>query len=159
MNRPSFKGSDITTPSAAFMLELLGGHRFGSIALTTDQLRHIQKLYGYVDEKPNKKPDAPIAPCREDFQFSWEYDHAFKDYERFKEMHDKWEDPKAFLQAGADRNAIRNAESDGLRIIAWLAKYIPAGEDPLKHLIQLLSNDIGFDIDYEDLSWANELDE
>lgn len=60
---------------------------------------------------------------------------------------------REFMQAGADRNALRRAEADGLRLVAWLARYVPSGEDPLKTLIQVAS-DAGFDVDPEDFDWA-----
>jgi hypothetical protein len=62
-------------------------------------------------------------------------------------------DPRALLQAGADRNMIRHAEHDGLRLIAWLARHVPAGEDPLKSLV-LAAVDAGWDVSPEDASWA-----
>lgn len=35
----------------------------------------------------------------------------------------------------------------------WLAKYVPPGEDPLRHLVQLAVN-AGWDVDPEDVEWA-----
>jgi hypothetical protein len=58
------------------------------------------------------------------------------------------------MQAGADRNMVRHAESDGIRLIAWLAKYVPEGEDPLKTLVQL-AVDAGWDVDPSDVTWAD----
>lgn len=154
MFRPTCKDSTVTTPSAALLIEFLGAKIFGSIALTTGQFRAIQNLYGFVQEKPNKKPDSPKPPNREDFSADWEYRSAAQEYERILKLHEKWEDPKDFLQAGSDRNAMRYAEADGLRIIAWLAKYIPAGEDPLKHVIQF-AVEAGLSVNSEDVDWAN----
>ena len=65
-------------------------------------------------------------------------------------------DPNPLLQAGADRNLMRQAEEDGLRLLVWLAKYVEKGTDPLKTLIQL-AGDAGFDVDPEDMAWANEI--
>lgn len=61
--------------------------------------------------------------------------------------------PRAFMQAGADRNAIRHAQCDGLRMVAWIAKFVPAGMDPLKTLIGL-AVDGGFDVSPEDIEFA-----
>lgn len=158
MIRPNVKGATITTPAAALMIQLLGAKIFGSIALTTDQLKHIQKLYGFVPEKSNKKPEPPEAPKREDFRMTYEYEDAVRGYERILLQLESWKDPKTLMQAGADRNSIRKATIDGLRIMAWLAEFIPAGEDPLKHVIQFAAQ-VGLDVDCEDLSWSDSIEE
>ena len=62
------------------------------------------------------------------------------------------------MQAGADRNAMRHASCDGLRMLAWLAKYVPAGEDPVKTLVQFAVS-AGCDVDPEDIEWSTEEDE
>lgn len=112
IRRPEFKGSDITTPKAAMIMELLGvGIVAKSVALSSDEFRAVKKLYGY---QPEEHP---------------------------------------LTQAGSDRNVIREAECDGLRLIAWLAKFVPAGEDPLKTLIQI-ADEAGCNVSYEDISWA-----
>jgi hypothetical protein len=59
-----------------------------------------------------------------------------------------------FHQAGADRNAFRHAEADGLRLLAWLARHVPSGEDPLKTLVRLAA-DAGCDVDPADVGWAD----
>ncbi len=62
---------------------------------------------------------------------------------------------RAFAQAGADRNAIRHAEADGLRLLAWIAKFAPVGEDPIKTVVQMAVA-AGFDVDPEDVEWAED---
>ena len=142
-----------TTPKARAMTVLLGGSTFGSIAVSSDEFRAIQRLYGFKPESPNEKPPPPPAPKREDFDLKRKYDDAVEKHEKALKLHASWEDPMALMQAGADRNAFRYAEADGLRIIAWLAKYVPTGEDPLKHIVQL-AIECGLDVDPEDAEWA-----
>lgn len=158
MIRPKCQGSTITTPGANFSIELLGAHTYKNLALTTDQLRAIQKLYGFVEEKPNKRPEPPEPPIRSDFNMEYEYENAVHAFDRMKTVFDNWEGPIKLMQAGANHNAIRHAESDGLRVIAWLAKFVPAGEDPLKHVIQMAAEG-GLDVDFEDLAWAGSIDD
>jgi hypothetical protein len=134
------------------MLAFLGGSTFGSNALTRDEFTAIQKLYRFVPEKPNEKPPPPPAPKREDFKDEWEYDRAVRDHKQALENHKHWTDPMPFYQAGADRNAIRHAQVDGLRLLAWFARFVPAGEDPIKTLIQL-ALDAGWDVDPADVTW------
>lgn len=62
------------------------------------------------------------------------------------------------MQAGADRNALRQAACDGMRLLAWLAKYVPPGEDPLKTLVQVTAR-AGFDVSPADIDWADAADD
>lgn len=64
----------------------------------------------------------------------------------------------ALMQAAADRNAFRHAEADGLRLLAWISRFVPAGEDPLKTLVEMAAES-GCDVDPEDVMWADEIDE
>lgn len=149
-------GHTVTTPSAATMIQLLGsGFASNSVAFTRDEWKHIKKLYGFKDEPPNERPPPPTAPSREQFKTTWDYDRAVKEHQVALKAWESWVDPRQFMQAGADRNAIRHAESDGLRLLAWLAQYVPAGEDPLKSLVQI-AIDAGWDVDPSDVGWAND---
>lgn len=58
------------------------------------------------------------------------------------------------MRLGANRNMFRQASHDGLRLIAWLAKHVPKGTDPLKFLV-LLAADAGLDVDCSDTEWAS----
>ncbi len=150
MNRPQANGSTVTTPRAGQLLQLLGNPvRHGASALSRDEFVALKKLYGFQPEKPNKRPPEPVQPSP-----SASYTELQK-YKDAKRAWDNWEDPKHFMQAVADRNLLRHAEMDGFRLIAWLAKYVEPGADPLKILISLASN-AGWDIDPEDIDWAND---
>jgi len=50
------------------------------------------------------------------------------------------------------RDLMRAAEHDGLRILAWLAKHVKPGTDPLKDVIIMASE--GYDVPPEDYYWA-----
>jgi hypothetical protein len=155
MKRPSTPhGQFVTTPGAAALIQLLGcGHQHAAIALTHDELKRVQKLYGFTPEPPNKKPEPPPAPQITDFKARWDFEAAHKKWEASIKALDQWKDPQALLQAGADRNVTRYAEADGLRLLVWIAKYVTPGEDPLKILVQLAC-DAGCDVDPSDVTWA-----
>lgn len=55
------------------------------------------------------------------------------------------------MEAAAIRNMFRDAEVDGLRLIAYLAQYMDLGDDPVRWVAEILS-EAGFDceIDSED---------
>ena len=135
------------------MQQLLGSHTYGAVSLTTDEFKRIQKVYGITQEQPAEKPPAPVAPKKEDFAYSWEYQDALRGHETAVAAHARWESPHKLLQAGADINAMRHASVDGLRVVAWLAKYLEAEADPLKLVVQLAS-EAGYDVDPEDYAWA-----
>lgn len=59
------------------------------------------------------------------------------------------------LQLGADQVMFREAELDGLRIVAWLAKYVEPGRDPMKTIVRM-AIDAGFDVDPSDVEWIEE---
>lgn len=147
-------GSLTTTPRAALMMELLGvGVTAGSVALTSTEFDAIKALYGFKPEEPNEKPPPPEPPKREDFEYDWKYEQAVEGHKKALKAHANWQDPRLLLQAGSDRNAVRAAETDGLRLLAWIAKYVPAGDDPLKTLVQM-AIEAQWDIDPADYEWA-----
>lgn len=144
----------VTTPHADAMVQLLGsGITDGGVILSRDEFEAVKKLYGYKREKPNKKPPPPEPPKREDFDGSWKFEQAQRTHEAALKAHAMWTDPMPLMQAGADRNAMRHAEADGLRLLAWIAKFVSPGEDPLKTLVQL-AGDAGYDVDPADTEWA-----
>lgn len=140
------------------MIHLLGaGVQHEGIALSGDEFRRIKRLYGYVREPASKKPDPPPPPNQGDFASLGEYETARREHKEQVDRLARWEDPRPFLQAGADRNALRHAAADGLRLLAWITKHVPPGEDPLKTLITMAS-DAGWDVDPSDVEWAESFD-
>lgn len=156
MKRPTndgFNGSYVTTPTAAEVMLLLGaGTVAGSVALTRDEFAAINRLYGYTAEPATNKPPRPEPPPPgADWQKRQQYEEAVRAW-------NKWQDPRPHMQAGADRNAIRHAECDGLRMLAWIAKRLSPGEDPVKALVRL-AVDAGWDVDPSDVEWSESEDE
>jgi len=60
-------------------------------------------------------------------------------------------------KAGAERNILRHAEADGMRLVAWIARYTESGQDPLKVLVQLACAS-GLDVEPGDSKWSEEDD-
>lgn len=156
-------GSYCTTPNAADLMLALGGDLMHEgVAISTDEKRALERLYGFVPEKPNVKPPAPTAPKREEFPAGYpgtrEYDDAVRRFEQRLAAWQKWEDPRDFMQAGANINLMRRAEVDGLRLVAWLAKFTEPGADPLKAVVQL-AYEADWDVDPQDVDWAQGAEE
>jgi hypothetical protein len=155
-DRPTAAGSCVTTPRSGKVLSFLGsGMCVDGLALSQDELESLRKLYGYTLEAEVPRPPPPVYVEPASTAWPSERRKAEEDHKRAMGDWKNWTSPRAFMQAGADRNCVRAAKADGLRLMAWLARFIPAGEDPLKTLIQLAS-DSGFDIEPEDLAWAQE---
>jgi len=133
---------------AAAMISTFGsGITDGDVCLTPGELRSVRSLYGFESEAPMAKPPPPRPPpIRGGYLDEIQYKQAV-------EKHAAWVDPRNFMQAGADRNAMRHAVADGLRMLAWIAKFVPAGDDPMKTLIQF-AIDAGCDIEPSDAAWA-----
>lgn len=122
----------ITTPRNSEILGLIGGGLVHEgLALTNDEVRALRKLYGY---------DEPRKPLLEE-------NPSYGSRDKSQKVED-------FHQAGADRNLIRHAQLDGLRLVAWLAKFVDKDEDPLAFLVSVMA-DSGMDVDIEDIEWVH----
>lgn len=157
MRRPRTHQGDVvvTTPAAATMIALLGGLRMGAVALSKDEQRALRKLYGVTKEPPNQKPPPPPAPNPDDFPSQFAFNRAVENHREALRQHEAWVDPQPLYQAGADRNMMRAMETDGLRMVAWIARYLEPGADPVRLLVQL-AIDAGCDVDPVDVDWAEE---
>lgn len=134
-DRPEVGGSLVSTPEAGGLMGFTGvALVHGSVAFTKDEYRALQKAYGYKSEKPTKKPAPPKAPELTGHYF--EDEAAKRNHQEELRLYEKWKDPSYLHQAGADIHMTRHMEADGLRIVAWLAKFVYPGDDPLKTVIQ-----------------------
>lgn len=146
----------VTTPFAGKMMQLFGaGGLFENIAFSKSEIRSLKKFYGFEEEKPNQKPPPPEPPKREDYGSDWDFERAERDHKVALKAHENWQDPMPLMQAGADRNLYRHVRGDGLRLAAYIAKFCPPGEDPLKVLISM-AIDAGYAVEPEDAAWAEE---
>ncbi len=154
--RPPVKRGDVTTPLAETMIALLGpGMRHESVLWTRDETAALNKLYGFVPEKPNKRPPRPEPEVVDPSEPPYKHEDAKRRHAEAVKRWEAWTDPLPLMQAGADRNMARHAMHDGLRLIAWLAKHVPPGTDPLKTLIQMAAL-AGWDVSPEDMTWAED---
>lgn len=117
MDRP--KGGACTKEDEG-VLGLLGGAGVGAgVNYTRDQMRHLARVYGPVDDAGLREHACgPLKPGD---------DGGY-----------------ALLKAGTTRNLCRHAEHDGLRILGALLPYLHPVEDPVKLVIRLLS-EAGYD--------------
>ncbi len=124
-NRPRIEatGSSVTTPMARTMTLLLGpGLTHEGVTLTRDETESLNRLYGFEKERPRERPPQPVRQPDPEGASPWERMKAAEAHEKAMALWKGWEDPAGFMQAGANRNLIRHAEHDGLRLIAWLAR-------------------------------------
>lgn len=104
MKRRHFGGCTIVEKSDEVSLQLLGGERHESVALTHDQISGLAEFYGF-------------------------------DLER---------DKHPLIRAGNIRNLMRESCTDGLRVMAFLAKYgfLEKGEDVVTTLAESLDQSL-----------------
>ena len=145
--RPGYPTMRVVAPRDAALIKLLGGSLCDGVQLTHSQVTSLEKLYEIQEEVPDpnwtppeppkpKYPGEPMPPARPPLK-----NEGYR-----------------ILQAGAERNMFRHAQADGLRMVAWLARFVEPGEDPLRLLIQLVS-DAGWDVDPEDYDYAADREE
>lgn len=150
MKRPGHStGFTGTTPRAVATISLTGaGLRGEGVYLTNDEYRAVAKLYGYTPEGPNQRPPEPERPSEPE-----RYSNEWQKYRDALKAWQNWEDPRDYMQAGADRNLARYVDRDGFRLMGWLARYVEPDQDPLQLLIQMAAR-CGWEVDPEDLAWA-----
>lgn len=144
-----------TTPRAASMIALLGGSTFEGLQFSVSECEDLERFYGFSKSAREQAVEASRAlhaarkvavEAENQNKKSWE--HKVPDPGPFDEKN-----VRAFLAAGDGRNMFRHAQNDGLRLMAFLARFVEPGLDPLKTLVQLVS-DAGWDVDPEDVEWA-----
>lgn len=151
VSRATNAGTTVTTPASALLVGMLGGHSRAGITLSDSEKRWIDRLYGYTPEPKRERGARPEPkPVEGSYEERAKIERANK---RAEQAWEDWKDPSALMQAGADVNAFRHAAADGLRMVAWIARYLTPGDDPLKALVQLASG-AGWDVDPSDLAWA-----
>ena len=74
--------------------------------------------------------------------------------EAIRRMYDVPPRESPFTQAGTDRNTLRHAECDGLRMLAWISRFMDQGDDPVRTLVQI-AVEAGLDVSAEDFEWAD----
>lgn len=150
-----------TTPASREIINFFGsGPGYESFYPTHDEYRNMQKAYGFTEEDLVKLP-VPVKPVHEDYAFHDEisYKNDVKVYEKAVENYDEnCKSMQKFMQSGADRNLYRHVLHDGMRVIAWISKFLQKDEDPLKFIVQLAYTN-GFDVSCDDLGWASQSEE
>jgi len=123
-NRPRIPedpgGSMVSDRMTGVTIALTGGLTKGPVAFSRDQLKHMYKMYKF-DPPGQLGPPDPYDPGS------------------FEKM----------AEAAAFRNMTRHAEADGLRIVAFLARFCGPGEGPLSIIKQGLV-ELGYDVQLDE---------
>ena len=160
------------TPNDIAMIELLGGNRHEGIVLSRSQMNHLRKAYEFNPIFPAKCADQAVA-LREAEIVRIKAENAEKaakgltrnSYNGLKDVPNpltgaEKKTVERFHQAGDDRDLLRQASGDGLRVMAFLAQFLEPGQDPVKLVVQLCADagydtagcgfEEGFDEDFDD---------
>ena len=77
--------------------------------------------------------------------------HATRaEHERVMRLYGFQHDDNVLMNAGAEVRAWREAQTDGLRLMAFLAEYLERGEDPVVYVARMLADagyEVGVDLD------------
>lgn len=173
-------GLGFDTPMTATITKLLGhAVRQEGVGFSKTQDKNLRKFYGFSDEEDIRVAEQTLADAQAKYKeklSDWEeanktaprtpeYKAAWSDY------NEKW-DPKfgrhrdyavdkpeppdgisslPWLRAGSTVNVYRWVQRDGLRVMAFLARYLEKGQDPVK-LVAQLCIEAGYDVP-DDHDW------
>lgn len=159
-DRPTTEsGNTCATPMDATMIALLGGKRVEGVAFSVDQYRALERHYGYDMKKAR---EGAVAYAEEADKRELEAHEAFmadpdipsRDKRGKRAPKPSLTSVDQFMVAGAERNMFRAVQEDGMRVMAFIAKYLETGQDPVKMLAQLML-EAGFDM-ADHAEWAYE---
>jgi len=147
------------TPFDKTSIALLGGHTFEGVNFTLDQAKRLRDFYG-LDPNFEKRSVQWSVEAREKERERIEAENEAKAPFQTKQIPPPLsEDDKRgmlrFYEAGRDVGCFRRARTDGLRVMAYLSKFMEKGEDPVR-FIQGLCADAGYDAPDE---WGDDEDE
>lgn len=143
-NRPG-GSTNTSTEGSADMVRMLGGTSLHGVTFTKTELRNVSEFYG-IDPKQSKRlADELHAEALEEAKnaepprYSWEPKNTVKiPTEKDRKA------VETFLDAGTNLAALREAATDGLRLMAYLSHFLQEGEDPVT-LVHNLCRDAGYD--------------
>lgn len=157
MKYPGQPRTTCSTPSAEQSIAFFGGNSHGPVTVSNTQFKALAKVYQFTDNLSR------VETAREEHKKA----HAWR-VAKYEESKKAWNpeappketpfDEKAvlrFLDAGVVRDVFRETERDGIRIMAFLAKFVEPGQDPVKLIVQMAS-DCGYDVDPADFEWSQE---
>jgi len=136
----------------------MGALTHNGLALSHDEVRHLEKVYGFskgydkaLVEEMRLSYEASLARHAEAIQTyrDWKKSPHPRTPGYMKEpgkppQEPDYEGAVKLSKAGAFRNLMRFAETDGLRVMAVLAPFLETEQDPLQ-LVAYLLGEAGFD--------------
>lgn len=166
-NRPDLGAA---SPMDVVMIKLLGGTRHGSVTVTNQQLKFLEKAYGFDPEYAGRQADTiEKGMIKSHAQALVEFEEGVRKYEEWMATPqdereypcpkdprgwDKKEPPEPpsfdresiirLHDAGSIVNLFRHVEHDGVRMVAYLAQYLEPGQDPVQ-LLEELCIEAGYD--------------
>lgn len=146
------------TPMDATMIQLLGsGGSFEGVTFTRDQLDRLTRVYGYSPEQTERDVEESIAAHAEALRKQAEEDAKKPSWQRKAKATRPATagELRTFYKAGGHLQVLRNAGHDGLRLVAFLSRYLEPDEDPVKMVVRL-ATEAGYDVDSDVVAWAFE---
>jgi len=155
-------GSPCATPTDAKVIQLLGGKSTHGVMFTTDQMQALEEFYGYDFKAASKEAIAHAKERYKSAVSAYEKLMADPDIPDYKKRMRRAPEPVPedgggfgeFVVAGSERNLFRAVKEDGLRVMAFLGRFLEPGQDPVKLIVQLMS-EVGYDVG-DHYEWAHE---
>ena len=141
-------GMRAATKSDAAVISLLGGRSHSAgVTMTRDQWARLGKFYTYdlsPEGPPTPLPAEPARPAPDaDYYKRQDYEAAMRAWRQACANHSP-QGVHKFALAGAERNLDRHVAADGVRLMAFLSRFLEDGQDPVALVAQLLA-EAGYD--------------
>lgn len=144
-------------PCDEVMCSLLGGCHWDGVNLTNDQVAALSRHYDGISVEDNvRETRANFEAAETARKLKWEEDFKKDPYRTPKPFEHRYfeeEAIRALYTAGRNKGTKTAASFDGLRLMAFLARFLERGEDPVR-LVEGLMMDAGFDV--TDGGWPEE---
>ncbi len=135
-----------STQGSADMVQVFGGHGIYGVTFTPTEMKKISLFYGVDPNKSKEVADKSHAEAVEAAKiaiakppkYSWE-----KNTVKIPTEADR-QSVEDFLDTGTNLSTLREATTDGLRLMAYLSHLLEFGEDPVT-FVHNLCRDAGYD--------------
>lgn len=134
-----------STAGSADSVKMFGGHAIYGVTFTKTEMKKISLFYGVDPNQAKELADkshaeaVEVAKNAKPSANSW----GFQKFVKVPTEEDR-KSVQNFLQVGTDLSTLREATTEGLRLMAYLSHFLEVGEDPVT-FVHNLCRDAGYD--------------
>jgi len=121
------------------LIALIGGYTWEGVNFTRDQVQSLMRFFSFDPEHTSRRVESGLVKARDAHsKKKREYDaalaqgmHYARDPGKFSE--EKYHEGSArFFDTGDERDVARCTSHEGLRVMAYLSRFLEPGEDPVR---------------------------